>query len=90
MTPHRRDAVLASLRAGNWIYMRWSGSERNGRLRYSLFGVDRLLESEIFELRNEGLLAVMRSNELADETPYRRFQWKPYRLKECRVREACV
>lgn len=63
MSDKRKQQILDSLRAGNFIYRHWSGTNRSGYLRHSLSGVDRLRESEVRELEKEGVIRILRRGE---------------------------
>ncbi len=56
MTPKRRAAIPGQLRQGHQIIRFWRGPSRGGYLAHELIGIKHLRESEVAELRREGLI----------------------------------
>jgi hypothetical protein len=83
LSEKRREAILASLRSGNWIFRRWSGTNRAGYLMHSLEGINNLRETEVDELRNGGIIRPMSRDDVSSSgKAYRNFSFKPYLLSE--------
>ena len=82
MSPKRRQAIFDSLQAGNSIRRSWKGANFSGYLSHRLHGIKRLRESEVEQLRKEGIIEVIQMNE-----PGYSFPFAPYRLKNKAVAE---
>lgn len=55
MSPARKNRIMESLKAGNFIQRYWNGANSSGYLMHKLEGVRVLRESEVEELRKAGV-----------------------------------
>ena len=82
MSPKRKQSILDSLQAGNSIRRSWKGANFSGYLSHRLHGIKRLRESEVEQLRKEGIIEVIQRSEAGYSFPF-----APYRLKKKAVTE---
>lgn len=61
-SPKRLAAIRAALQSGKIIKRHWEGS--SGRMRCSLIGVPRLGDTEVEQLKRDGLLRIITKEEM--------------------------
>jgi len=74
MKQEKKDKIIEIMKTGELIHRFWKGTNRSGYISHSLKGINRLTETEVKELRAEGIVE-------ADKDGYKGGGFYNYKLK---------